>query len=89
MKGSILTNATSPDRNSTDFYPTPSNVTIALMRYLDIRGKTVWEPACGNGMMAETLVNCVGVGVHWGSSLGLPALVIGSSLPRLHDGRQW
>lgn len=58
MKGSILTNATAVDRNPTDFYPTPPNVTIALMEYLDIRSKTVWEPACGNGMMAETLVNC-------------------------------
>ena len=49
MKGSILTNATAPDRNSTDFYPTPSNVTIALMRYLDIRSKTVGNPLVGMG----------------------------------------
>lgn len=58
MKGSILTNASAVDRDSTDFYPTPPNVTVALVNYLNIQGKTVWEPACGNGMMADALIAC-------------------------------
>ncbi len=56
MDGTILANASAIDRNSTDFYPTPANVTIALINHLGLRGATVWEPACGAGHMAEALV---------------------------------
>ena len=41
MEGSILTNASAVDRDSTDFYPTPPEVTVALVKYLNIQGKTV------------------------------------------------
>ena len=55
MDGIILTNASAIDRNSTDFYPTPENVTTALSDYLKISGMTIWEPACGEGHMARSL----------------------------------
>jgi hypothetical protein len=56
MNGNVLANASSKDRSSTDFYPTPENVTIALMGYLDLPKTTaIWEPACGEGHMSKVL----------------------------------
>ncbi len=53
---------TDPNRPKSDFYPTlDPDVTIALCRFLaDEAGilapfSTVWEPACGEGHMAEVL----------------------------------
>lgn len=35
-------------RSETDFYPTPSDVTVTLLRFLELPKETViWEPACG------------------------------------------
>jgi hypothetical protein len=34
-----------------DHYPTPSWVIAALAEHLELRGLTVWEPACGDGRM--------------------------------------
>jgi len=43
-------------REGTDFYPTPPEATIALLQKLQIpKDSWIWEPACGNGMMAETM----------------------------------
>lgn len=39
-----------------DLYPTPSWVTAALIEYVDVTGKNIWEPACGNGRMSEALI---------------------------------
>ena len=38
-----------------DLYPTPHWVVSALAEHVDLRGLTVWEPACGDGRMAEAL----------------------------------
>lgn len=48
-------------RDGADFYPTPPWATRALIRHVaPLVGMTnshyVWEPACGDGMMAEVLV---------------------------------
>ncbi len=47
------------NRRELDFYPTPSNVTVALMDFLHkkniIHGGVIWEPACGNGVMADVI----------------------------------
>jgi hypothetical protein len=40
-----------------DLYPTPSWVIAALAEHLDLRGLTVWEPACGDGRMFGPLVH--------------------------------
>ena len=38
-----------------DLYPTPAWVIAALAEHLELRGLTVWEPACGDGRMVEAL----------------------------------
>ena len=38
-----------------DHYPTPAWVVAALAEHVDFQGLTVWEPACGDGRMAEAL----------------------------------
>ena len=53
--GVVLTNASAIDRNKTDFYPTPSNVTEALMQVVDLKDCKVLEPACGQMHMVEVL----------------------------------
>ena len=43
-------------RNLSDLYPTPPDVTVALMRFLNLPRRTViWEPAAGEGDMAGVL----------------------------------
>lgn len=63
LLGTTLTNASAIDRNSTDFYPTPPDVTYALADYLDLQNRIVWEPACGAGHMSRALSEC-GAIVH-------------------------
>ena len=60
MNGVILTNSSARDRSKTDFYPTPPDVTEALLNFLEERwlldkGDLIWEPACGTGDMAEVM----------------------------------
>ena len=44
------------NRKPMDFYPTPPDVTRALLNMLDIpAGATIWEPACGQGDLARVL----------------------------------
>jgi hypothetical protein len=38
-----------------DFYPTPDWVVEALAEHLDLAGRSVWEPAAGDGRMSEAL----------------------------------
>lgn len=42
-------------RRELDFYPTPPDATMALMEYLKLSPRRVWEPACGNGAMARVI----------------------------------
>lgn len=44
-------------RNESDFYPTPPDVTFALLDFLMLPcGRTVvWEPACGEGHMVNQI----------------------------------
>lgn len=56
MKGVTLTNASAQDRNPYDFYRTPWEVTQALTDALQLTKKTIWEPACGDGDMANILI---------------------------------
>lgn len=57
MKALNLANATTTHvRRELDFYPTPPNVTHALMKFLHMHPcNVVWEPACGDGAMAEVV----------------------------------
>jgi hypothetical protein len=57
VNGTILANSSAIDRSKTDFYPTPDNVTIALMNYLNLPGGSIiWEPACGEGHISRAIV---------------------------------
>lgn len=44
-------------RRELDFYPTPPDVTHALMRFLNRPLGVVWEPACGDGAMANVIAD--------------------------------
>lgn len=60
MQGEALANR-SKSRRELDFYPTPPEVTLALMNFLHQTEilqpgrEIVWEPACGDGAMAEVI----------------------------------
>jgi type I restriction-modification system DNA methylase subunit len=42
-------------RRELDFYPTPREVTVALLDFLQLNPCKVWEPACGNGAMSKVI----------------------------------
>ncbi len=43
-------------RHASDFYETPAEATVALLRHLPAwRDRATWEPACGNGMITAVL----------------------------------
>jgi hypothetical protein len=48
-------NGASYPKVSNAYYPTPPWVTKALLEYVDVAGQWVWEPACGDGRIAEVL----------------------------------
>lgn len=43
------------DRRELDFYPTPPEVTHALMKFINLPPSLIWEPACGTGAMSEVI----------------------------------
>lgn len=56
-------------RREADFYPTPPEVTVALLNFLHLPENTViWEPAAGEGDMLETFKAC-GYGGSFGTDI--------------------
>lgn len=57
MQGNRIIGANDPGkRQERDFYPTPTDVTDALMKELDLpKTYTIWEPACGDGAITGEL----------------------------------
>jgi len=56
MKAVTLTNNSDKKRRELDFYPTPPDVTVALMEFLKLpKLDVIWEPACGNMDMVDAL----------------------------------
>ena len=51
----LANNSTTSSRRALDFYPTPPDVTHALMRFLEMPPCLILEPACGDGAMSEVL----------------------------------
>lgn len=46
-------------RAKSDFYPTPPDATLALVKALGLpAGTRIWEPACGEGHMANVFKKC-------------------------------
>lgn len=43
-------------RVASDYYPTPPEVTLALLNWLGLwKGTRIWEPACGEGHMVRVI----------------------------------
>lgn len=56
MTRSLANGGDQKNRRELDFYPTPPDVTEALMSFLSLEpGSVIWEPACGDGAMARVL----------------------------------
>lgn len=58
-------------RKINDYYPTPPEVTDAILRFLKINRKaTIWEPACGTGSMTDVMkahgYNVIGTDINSG-----------------------
>ena len=46
----------STGRKESDFYPTPPEATVALLKFLGLPPQThIWEPACGEGHMVKAM----------------------------------
>ena len=52
--GRSIVGATDGGRPENDFYPTPPEGTLGLLRVESFVGD-IWEPACGNGAMSKVL----------------------------------
>lgn len=52
----IIGGGKASNRKASDLYPTPAEVTIALLDFLKLpEGTTIWEPACGDGRMVDVM----------------------------------
>ena len=50
------------ERVEGDFYPTPPENVDCLAHFIDLRGRIIWEPACGEGHISKRLLRyCDGV----------------------------
>lgn len=61
MKDTLTIIGAHGKRRENDFYPTPPEVTVALLKFLEkrflLRGHdTIWEPACGDGAMFDVMM---------------------------------
>ncbi len=46
-------------RADSDFYPTPPDATMALLKFLRLPlGSVIWEPACGENHMVDVMREC-------------------------------
>ena len=55
MTATLANGGNQERRRDLDFYPTPPDVTLALVNFLNLRGRRIWEPACGDGAMCKVL----------------------------------
>ena len=72
-KLNLHTGGLKEDRRELDYYPTPPEVTRALMDFLFIPpGSTIWEPACGEGYMVNEIEkyghNVIGTDIQFGDN---------------------
>lgn len=53
----VVTSMKVHKRKPADFYPTPPDVTLALLKWLNLNGdELIWEPACGDGAMSKAMI---------------------------------
>lgn len=56
LSNRIIGGNTAGKRKASDFYPTPPEVTWALLEFLNLPKYTaIWEPACGDGRMVKVM----------------------------------
>lgn len=55
MSATLANGGPQERRRALDFYPTPTEVTDALLQFMQWPAMRVWEPACGNGAMSRVL----------------------------------
>lgn len=73
-------------RVESDFYPTPPEVTEALMRFLLLPAdKVIWEPACGENHMVDVMRRKHGYEVI-GTDLNMGVDFLTAAIP---DGVDW
>jgi hypothetical protein len=55
MTAALANGGDQTKRRDLDFYPTPPDVTRALLLFLALAPCTIWEPACGDGAMSRVM----------------------------------
>lgn len=55
MTATLANGGDATKRRALDFYPTPPDVTRALLIFLALQPCVIWEPACGDGAMSQVL----------------------------------
>jgi hypothetical protein len=61
MRAEIIGGKGGHERHSADFYPTPTDVTEALLRaFPQFLSGVVWEPACGDGAISKVIARMGG-----------------------------
>lgn len=55
MKSNIIGAGKAENRKELDFYPTPREVTFALMDFLKLPKQIIYEPCCGTGDISKVL----------------------------------
>lgn len=55
MTATLANGGKAENRRELDFYPTPPEVTEALLDFWRLPPSVVWEPACGDGAMSKVL----------------------------------
>jgi hypothetical protein len=55
MTATLANGGNAANRRALDFYPTPTDVTRALLLFLALQPCVIWEPACGDGAMSRVL----------------------------------
>lgn len=51
-------------RREADFYATPPEYVDCLTHFVDLGGRTVWEPACGEGHISKRLLSTTGAQLY-------------------------
>lgn len=52
------------ERREGDFYPTPPENVDCLAHFVDLSGRVIWEPACGEGHISKRLLSATGAHVY-------------------------
>lgn len=52
------------ERREGDFYPTPPENVDCLAHFVDLSGRVIWEPACGEGHISKRLSAATGAHVY-------------------------